>query len=87
MNPQRLIRRVTDPEHPFVSCRGAYADPDLIGQCLESKLMVGIGQTAGDSFVGSMRLLYLQQQFYRLFEPPFKQMFMSLIGDDPFGAN
>ena len=46
--PQRLIRRMADAEHPLVAAHRSHAAPNLVGQRLKSQVVIGRRQRAGD---------------------------------------
>ena len=76
-----MIIRVRDSKHPLVASHGTHASADLIGQRLDSQLMVGPGQRATDSQRGSLNGLFADECINRLGEPASQNVLVGFVGE------
>ena len=53
-DPQRLIRRVPDAEHPLVAAHRSHAPAHLVGQRLKRQIVIGNCQRTGDRIAGAL---------------------------------
>jgi hypothetical protein len=72
--PQRLISRMTHPEHPLVATHRTDAPADLVGERLECQPMIGSREGTGYGIAWAAGGLNFQERLDRFFEAALQQM-------------
>ena len=78
---QRVLGGVTHAEHPLVAAHGADGFTDLVGECLESELVIRGGKGGGDRIAGALFALRGEEGIDGLGETPREEMAVSFEGD------
>ena len=78
---QRVLGRVTHAKHPLVAAHGADGFPHLVGEGLESELVIGGGEGRGNCIAGTLFALGGKEGIDSLGETPREEMTVSLEGD------
>jgi hypothetical protein len=72
-----------DAKHPLIAPDGSNAPADLVGKCLNSLLIISLGQRAAISVIDSVSLLVVEQKVDRFGKTPIEQLFISLVWQKP----
>ncbi len=80
--PQRLVGRVAEPEHPLVAPHRSDAAPHLVRQGLERQPVVRGRERARHGLVRSLGSLLAQKDVDRLFEAPRQQVGVAVKRDE-----
>ena len=78
---ERVLGGVSHAEHPLVAAHGADGFPHLVGECLESELVIRGGKCGGNCVAGALGFLNGKEGIDGLGETPCEQMAVSFEGD------
>ncbi len=85
VDPDRMLRDLTDPEHPAVPPGAPDRSADLVGERLVGDPLVDLGQGAEDRAVGTVVLERGSERCDGLLEPPLHQVGETFERDHPAG--
>jgi hypothetical protein len=72
-----------DPKHPLITTYCFDAPANLVGQRLDTMLVVGFRKCAAIGMIGSMLFLIVQKQIDRLAKPTREDVFIGLVRQKP----